>query len=111
VQYWTDQLSQSVACNRLHTLDERCARWLLMTHDRVEGDRFELTHDLLSLMLGVRRAGVTVAMGALQSQKILTYVRGRVVILDRPRLEEASCACYHITRSQFQRLMGEGETG
>ena len=105
-QYWTDQLSQSVACNRLHTLDERCARWLLMTHDRVPGDAFELTHEFLSLMLGVRRAGVTVAMGSLQSQKILSYARGRVSVLDRARLEEASCACYHITRSQFERLLG-----
>ena len=110
-QYWTDQLSQSVACNRLHTLDERCARWLLLTYDRVEGDNFELTHEFLSLMLGVRRAGVTVAMGALQSQRILSYVRGRVHILDRPRLEEASCNCYHITRSQLQRLLGQEETG
>jgi CRP-like cAMP-binding protein len=105
-QYFTDQVSQSVACNRLHTLDERCARWLLMTHDRVDGDRFELTHEFLSLMLGVRRAGVTVAMGVLQAAKIIQYTRGRVTVLDRPRLEEASCGCYHITRTQFDRLVG-----
>src|SRR5688500_10551917 len=90
-QYYTDPVSRSVACNRLHTLDERCARWLLMTHDRVEGDSFELTHEFLALMLGVRRAGVTVAMGALQAAGILRYTRGRITILDRPRLEEASC--------------------
>jgi CRP-like cAMP-binding protein len=105
-QYYSDQLSQSVACNRLHTLDERCARWLLMTHDRVEGDRFELTHEFLSLMLGVRRAGVTVAMGTLQSAGIVRYTRGRVEVLDRARLEEASCGCYHITRSSLARLLG-----
>jgi CRP-like cAMP-binding protein len=104
-QYFTDQVSQSVACNRLHTLDERCARWLLMTHDRVEGDRFELTHEFLSLMLGVRRAGVTVAMGTLQAANVVRYTRGRVEVLDRPRLEEASCGCYHITRSALARLL------
>jgi CRP-like cAMP-binding protein len=105
-QYFADQLSQSVACNRLHTLDERCARWLLMTHDRVEGDRFEITHEFLSLMLGVRRAGVTVAMGTLQAANIVRYTRGRVEVLDRPRLEEASCGCYHITRGALDRLLG-----
>ena len=105
-QYFADQLAQSVACNRLHTLEERCARWLLMTHDRVHGDAFELTHEFLALMLGVRRAGVTVAMGALQGAGIVVYARGRVVIQDRPRLEEASCGCYHVTRTSFARLLG-----
>jgi CRP-like cAMP-binding protein len=105
-QAFHDQLSQSVACNRLHTLDERCARWLLMTHDRVHRESFELTHEFLSLMLGVRRAGVTVAMGTLQGAQIIQYTRGRVTVLDRARLEEASCACYHITRTAFDRLLG-----
>jgi CRP-like cAMP-binding protein len=105
-QYFTDQLSQGVACNRLHTLEERAARWLLMTHDRVEGDAFELTQEFLAMMLGVRRAGVTVAMGLLQGAGILRYSRGRITILDRARLEEASCGCYHITRSAYARLMG-----
>jgi CRP-like cAMP-binding protein len=105
-QYFADQLSQSVACNRLHTVEERCARWLLMTHDRVHGDTFELTHEFLALMLGVRRAGVTVVMGVLQGAKIVEYTRGRVSVLDRPRLEEACCRCYHITRSALDRLLG-----
>jgi CRP-like cAMP-binding protein len=105
-QTFSDQMSQSVACNRLHTLDERCARWLLMTHDRVHGESFELTHEFLSYMLGVRRAGVTVAMGTLQGVGIIRYTRGRVTVLDRPRLEEASCGCYHITRAAFDRLLG-----
>lgn len=105
-QYFTDQISQAVACNRLHTLDERCARWLLLTHDRVGGDAFELTHEFLALMLGVRRAGVSVAMGALQAAGVVRYTRGRVEVLDRPRLEEASCACYAITRTAFDRLLG-----
>jgi CRP-like cAMP-binding protein len=106
-QYFADQLAQSVACNRLHTLEERCARWLLMTHDRVHGDAFELTHEFLSLMLGVRRAGVTVAMGALQSADIVRYTRGRVHVVNRPRLEESSCGCYHITRGSMSRLLGD----
>ena len=105
-QYFADQLSQSVACNRLHTLEERAARWLLMTHDRVQGDAFELTQEFLAMMLGVRRAGVTVAMGVLQSAGIIRYSRGRITVLDRPRLEEASCGCYHITRTAYARLLG-----
>jgi CRP-like cAMP-binding protein len=105
-QYYTDQVSQSAACNQLHTLEERCARWLLMTHDRVQGDAFELTHEFLSLMLGVRRAGVTVAMGALQGEGLVSYTRGRVTILNRPRLEEVTCGCYHVTRTAFGRLLG-----
>ena len=104
-QHHTDQLSQSVACNRLHTLDERCAGWLLMTHDRVRGDAVELTHHFLALMLGVRRAGVTVAMGTLQAEGIVRSMRGCVRILDRPRLEEASCGCHHITRTSLERLL------
>jgi CRP-like cAMP-binding protein len=105
-QYFSDSLAQSVACNRLHTLEERCARWLLMTHDRVHEQDFELTHEFLALMLGVRRAGVTVAMGALQSAGVLRYTRGRVQVLDRPLLEESSCGCYHVTRTAFERLLG-----
>jgi CRP-like cAMP-binding protein len=106
VQYYSDQLAQGVACNRLHTIEERCARWLLMTHDRVPGDSFELKQDFLALMLGVRRAGVSVAMGILQSASILRYARGRIEIMNRARLEEVSCACYHITRTTYQRLLG-----
>ena len=105
-QTFTNQISQSVACNGLHTLEERCARWLLMTLDRVSGDAFELTHEFLALMLGVRRAGVTVAMGTLQRAGLLEYARGRVTVLDRPGLEEASCGCYRITRAAYERVFG-----
>ena len=104
--YYVEQVSQSVACNRLHTLEERCARWLLMTHDRVHENPFELTHEYLSVMLGVRRAGVTVAMGVLQNAGIVRYTRGRVEVLDRRRLEEASCGCYRITQTSLDRLLG-----
>jgi len=106
-QYFMEQIAQSVACNRLHTLEERCARWLLMTHDRLEEREFELTHEFLALMLGVRRAGVSVAMGALQEAGSIRYTRGRIAVLDRPRLEEASCGCYRITRAAHCRLLGE----
>ena len=104
--YYTEQLAQSVACNRLHTLEERCAKWLLMSHDRTPGAHFVLTHQYLSQMLGVRRAGVTVAMGVLQQAGLVRYVRGRVTVLDRQRLEEAACDCYAITREELERVMG-----
>jgi CRP-like cAMP-binding protein len=104
--YVLEQVSQSVACNRLHTLEERCARWLLMMHDRVDGDSFEITHEFLAQMLGVRRSGVTVALGALQAEGVVRYVRGRMAVLDRRRLEAASCGCYQITRAALARLLG-----
>lgn len=104
--YYTNQVSQLVACNRLHTLDERAARWLLTTHDRVAEARFELTHAFLARMLGVRRAGVSVAMGTLQDTGIVRYTRGRVTVIDRARLEEASCGCYRVTRAALDRLLG-----
>jgi CRP-like cAMP-binding protein len=106
-QHLSDQLAQAVACNRLHTLEERCARWLLMTRDRVHSDAYELTHEFLALMLGVRRAGVTVAMGTLQSAGILRYTRGRVTILDRRGLEEATCDCYRVICASHDRLIGK----
>ncbi|MGZ8377024.1 MAG: Crp/Fnr family transcriptional regulator [Gemmatirosa sp.] len=105
-QYYTDQVSQTAACNRLHTVEERCARWLLMTHDRVHGDAFEITHEFLAMMLGVRRAGVTVAMGVMQTHGGVRYSRGRVEVLDRGALERASCGCYRVIRTEYARLFG-----
>lgn len=99
------QLSQSVACNRMHPLQQRCARWLLMTHDRVDGDQFLLTHDFLAQMLGVRRAGVTEAAGELQQAGAIAYERGRIEVLDRARLEGAACECYRIVRAEYDRLL------
>ena len=93
------QVSQTAACNRLHGIDERCARWLLLTHDRVGGaDTFALTHQFLSFMLGVRRAGVTQALGALVRSAVISSSNGRITILDRRGLEAASCECYAIVR-------------
>jgi CRP-like cAMP-binding protein len=101
------QVSQTATCNLLHPIDERCARWLLTTHDRMGGgDTFDLTHEFLACMLGVRRAGVTVAAGRLARARIIRYTRGRVTILDRPGLEAASCECYGLVRDQFDRLVG-----
>ena len=104
--YFTSQLSQSVACNRLHTLEERCARWLLMTHDRVGSHDFSLTQDFLAFMLGVRRASVTVAAGMLQQAGLIRYQRGRIEVLDRARLEDASCECYAVVRRTYDQLLG-----
>jgi CRP-like cAMP-binding protein len=93
------QLSQTVACNRLHGIEQRCARWLLLTHNRVGGaDSFPLTHQFLAFMLGVRRAGVTEALGALALAALITSTLGRVTILDRPGLEAACCECYAALR-------------
>jgi CRP-like cAMP-binding protein len=87
-------------------VEERAARWLLMTHDQVRGDAFEMTHEFLSLMLGVRRAGVAVAMGTLQAAGVLRYTRGRASVLDRRALEETSFGCYRVTRTAYARLLG-----
>jgi CRP-like cAMP-binding protein len=101
-----EQTAQSVACNRKHEMDERCARWLLATRDRVGGESFMLTHQFLAAMLGVRRASVTVAAGMLQQAGLIRYSRGRVTVLDGERLEEASCECYRVVRAQHERLLG-----
>ena len=102
------QIGQSVVCNQRHSLRQRCARWLLMTHDRVPGDQFHLTHEALAVMLGVRRAGVTVAAGNLQKAGLIRYRRGEITILDRPGLEDVSCECYRIVANVYDRLLGNG---
>jgi CRP-like cAMP-binding protein len=100
-----DQVQQAVACSSLHTVEQRCARWLLMTHDRVGGDEFLLTHEILAQMLAVRRAGVTEAAGVLQRAGLVTYSRGRVRVLDRAGLEAAACECYAVVRAHADRLL------
>ncbi|HLL72871.1 MAG TPA: Crp/Fnr family transcriptional regulator [Pyrinomonadaceae bacterium] len=99
------QISQSAACNRFHLVNSRLARWLLMTHDRIEGDQFRLTQEFLSLMLGVRREGVTLAAGALQKQKLISYSRGQIKILDRAGLEAASCKCYEVVKDEYDSFL------
>jgi CRP-like cAMP-binding protein len=99
------QVTQQVACNGLHSVEERCSRWMLLTHDRVGSNDFPLTQEFLAQMLGVRRASVTVAAGALQHAGFISYQRGRVTIIDREGLEDASCECYRIIRGEFDRLL------
>lgn len=101
-----NQIARSAACNRVHSIEERCARWLLMTHDRVGADEFPLTHEFLSQMLGVRRASVSVAAGALQRDGLIRYNRGRILVTDREGLERASCECYSIIEREYDRLLG-----
>lgn len=95
------QISQSAACNRFHWVNARLARWLLMTHDRVEGDEFRLTQEFLSHMLGVRREQVTLAAGALQKRKYIIYNRGHIKILKRAGLETISCKCYKLVKDEY----------
>jgi hypothetical protein len=89
-----ETVAQCAACNRLHEIENRCAKWLLMSHDRVGRDSFDLTQEFLSQMLGVRRAGVTVAIGILEREGLLSHTRGNITIVDRAGLEERSCECY-----------------
>jgi CRP-like cAMP-binding protein len=98
------QIAQGAGCNRLHPIEARCARWLLSTHDRVAGDTFPLTQDFLALMLGVRRAGVSVAQHALQQDGLIDYSRGQLRVLDRPGLEAVACECYGVIRDRFDRF-------
>jgi CRP-like cAMP-binding protein len=100
------QIAQSAACGRFHMLDARLARWLLMTHDRAGSKTFSLTHQFLAFMLGVRRAGVTIAAGRLQELNLIRYNRGRVEILDRKGLEALSCPCYAEQLRIYRARMG-----
>ncbi len=99
------QVLQTVACNGVHTVEERCARWLLMTHDRSGGDTFALTQEFLAQMLGVHRPTVTLVARSLQGAGLIHYSRGAITVVDRRRLEEASCECYGIIRRQYERLL------
>jgi CRP-like cAMP-binding protein len=98
------QVSQNAACNQLHDINTRCARWLLTAHDRVSGDTYALTQEYLAMMLGVTRPSVSAAAGALQRAGLVRYSRGVITILDREGLEAASCECYRIIEDEFERL-------
>jgi CRP-like cAMP-binding protein len=97
---------RAAACNLTHQVSERCARWLLISHDRVVGDTFELTQEVLSTMLGVRRPSVSIAAGALQKAGVIRYVRGQITVTDRAGLEAASCECYRVVADEFCRVLG-----
>ena len=100
--------TQSAACNRLHQLEQRCARWLLSARDRASGDTFPMTHEFLAMMLGVRRPGVTIAVQNFRDHGMITYNHGTLTILDRAGLEKASCECYGFIQSETARLIGAG---
>jgi CRP-like cAMP-binding protein len=102
-----NQVAQSAACNHFHSIQQRCCRWLLMTHDRMQSDEFLLTQEFLAMMLGVQRTGVTVAASALQRAGLIRYRRGNVTIIDRRGLIRRSCECYGVSKKEFDRLLGD----
>ena len=97
------QVTQSAVCNQFHSVDARLARWLLMTHDRMGGDEFQVKQQFLSNMLGVRREAVSMAAGDLQKRKLIRYTRGHLKVLDRAGLEATSCGCYEIMKQESSR--------
>jgi CRP-like cAMP-binding protein len=97
-------MMQSTACNALHQVPQRCARWLLTTHDRMHEQDFTLSHEFLAIMLGVQRPTVSLVAGALQQAGLIRYTHGRVTVQDRLGLEAAACECYPIVRAHFDRL-------
>jgi CRP-like cAMP-binding protein len=99
------QVSQSVLCNRMHEVDARLARWLLTSADRMESESLNLTQEFLAQMLGVQRSTVTVAAGDLQRAGLIGYSRGKIHILDRPKLARTACECYQIVSSSYERVL------
>ncbi|HEX8151329.1 MAG TPA: Crp/Fnr family transcriptional regulator [Pyrinomonadaceae bacterium] len=99
------QMSQTAVCNRLHTIEQQLCRWLLLSHDRLSTDELVMTQELIANMLGVRREGVTHAAGRLQESGLISYVRGRITILDRRGLEAAVCECYKVVKDEYDRLL------
>jgi hypothetical protein len=99
------QVQQTVACNAMHTTEEKICRWLLMMHDRAEGRALPYTHEFLSHMLGANRKSVTLAAQSMQTAGLISYRRGRILVLDRPGLEKASCECYAIVRERFDAFL------
>ena len=100
------QVMQTAACNGHHGLEQRLARWLLMAHDRADGDELPLTQDFMAMMLGVHRPSITITAGILQRAGLIRYSAGRVTVLDRPSLEAASCECYGAVQRRFSALLG-----
>ena len=101
------QIMQATLCNSLHSAEERCARWLLSTHDRAGSDEFRFTHEFLATMLGLRRPTVTIVVGALQAAGLIQHHRGTVRIIDRAGLEGVSCECYRVVKRTYARLLPE----
>jgi CRP-like cAMP-binding protein len=110
LQVRMDQLAQNAACTRFHVLEQRLARWLLMTQDRARGNEFRVTHEFLAFMLGVRRVGVTKAANALQTRRLIRYRRGEVTILDRAGMKAVSCSCYQADRDTYDSLLAAADS-
>jgi len=110
-QFLALQGTQIATCNRLHEVDERLARWLLMTQDRIGSNSLPLTQDFMAQMLGTRRSSVTVSAGTLQKAGLISYTRGSVTILDRRRLEDAACDCYGQLQQQIKAWQSQNEYG
>jgi CRP-like cAMP-binding protein len=104
----TEEIAQSALCNQFHSVQERLARYLLMTGDCAKSSVFHLTHALLARMLGVQRVGITMAAGTLQKLNMIKYSRGKITILDRKRLGAASCGCYRVIRRMYNRAQAGG---
>jgi CRP-like cAMP-binding protein len=102
----TSQVSQTAACNGRHDLEQRLARWLLMAHDRADGDEFQITQEFLALMLCVYRPSVSVVASTLQRAGMIRYGRGHMIILDREALEATACDCYRLVKRRFERVLG-----
>jgi CRP-like cAMP-binding protein len=98
------QMAQTAVCNRHHTLDQQLCRWLLLSLDRLPSNQLVMTQELIANMLGVRREGVTAAAGKLQKAGVINYARGRIKVLDRPKLEAMSCECYQVVKRESDRL-------
>jgi hypothetical protein len=105
LQGYVNFLGQLAGCNRLHSVFERCSRWLLMSHDRIDGDAIPLTHEYLAMMLGSRRSGITLALSTLQRAGYISYGHGVITITDRKGLEETTCECYAVALEQFGRSL------
>jgi CRP-like cAMP-binding protein len=99
------QMAQTAVCNRHHSVDQQLCRWLLLSLDRLSSNELQMTQELIANMLGVRREGVTEAAGKLQSHGLIHYSRGHITVLDRPKLEKASCECYGVVKTEFDRLL------
>jgi CRP-like cAMP-binding protein len=99
------QVTQTAACNGRHDLQQRLARWLLSAHDRTDGDELDLSHEYLAMMLGRRRAGVTVALGAMRRAGMIESSHGRIQVVDRRGLEKSACECYRLVRDEYRRLL------
>jgi CRP-like cAMP-binding protein len=99
------QMTQTAVCNRHHSVDQQLCRWLLLTLDRLPGDELVMTQELIANMLGVRREGVTEAAGKLQGEGLISYSRGHITVLDRPRLEARVCECYAVVKKEYDRLL------